>query len=120
MFTLEYDAYAGVVQIVREGFWDVAEVLRYKETMRRALQRAGSIGPFDLLINISKATPLSQDAAVAMDDVRRVIMESDVRRVAFVSEDALPRLQARRIASDDARVRLFENSAAAKAWLIGP
>lgn len=117
-YAIETDPLTRVVTMRLSGFWTTGTVAEFQQALDRELALIGP-GEFDAVVDVRDHAVQSQEVAhLLRSNTERI--GSRPRRIANILSDmALQRLQARRIASEG-NSRDFRCVADALAWLGGP
>jgi len=109
---------AGIIHIAIEGFWTVPEVADFARDLRAEASAARRSGRMPALFyDYTNAVIQSQEVVEALAAIARAA-PAGARKVAIFTEGKLARRQAGRVAAAGERIAVFEDRAAALAWLV--
>ena len=117
-FDISIDPARKLMTIVVAGFFDTADVERLAAARAAAMRRLNSAAHDHVtLVDVSDARIQAQEVVRAF--VQLIGNPAFVsRRIAFVCQGSLARMQVRRMLADADHAQMFDDRASAEAWLF--
>ena len=120
MYEIAVDEEAHRVDIRFVGMSTPEEFIAFDRHLRAAAIQAKSAGAhFDLIVDFSKATLMTQEIAVDSQGTIAWCVANGLRKSANLTTSALMKMQVQRVSSND-RFRMFGSRVDAEAWLAEP
>lgn len=116
MYQIEFDEQAAIVTARLSGFWDVAEVERYRDDLNYTVGRLKSGHPrLSMLADGRELSLTTQEVAVAFNALAGSKYMELIDRVAILVSKMLNKLQAERM--DGPKIKVFMDEDEAITWL---
>ena len=116
MYQIEFDEQASIVTARLSGFWDVAEVERYREELNSTVRRLKSRHPrLSILADSRELSLTTQEVAAAFNTMSGSEYMQLIDRLAILVRGMINKLQAERM--DGPKLKVFMDEEAAITWL---
>lgn len=115
-FNLEPDL--PLLTVTRRGFWSLDTVKAYEADLRNELAKLhGSGRPTSFIIDIRSTGAQAKNVAAALQAMVNRLGSLNADRTAVVTSSGIAKLQAKRVANDNAEV--FTSMVLARDWVLG-